>query len=86
MAFDDVVSPDPVPTTRRAVLRTGVKLAYAAPVVAASMKLAEQASSAQVSGPTCTPSEQPCELTDPGACCSLCCRSLVGGGPPAVCC
>jgi hypothetical protein len=82
MAFDDAVSPAPVPTSRRAVLRTGVKLAYAAPVVAASMKLAEQATGAQVSGPaptattpSCVPPGQIC-LTDQECCALLRC---IGG-------
>jgi hypothetical protein len=57
MAFDDAVSTDRVPTSRRAVLRTGAKLAYAAPVVAASIKLAEQATGAQVSPAACLAGE-----------------------------
>ena len=61
MAFDDAVASDPVPTTRRAVLGTGVKLAYAVPMVAASMKLAEQAGGA-VSGSTCEPPGGPCTI------------------------
>ncbi|HEU4797912.1 MAG TPA: hypothetical protein VFT63_03235, partial [bacterium] len=50
MANEDVVSPDPISTTRRAVLRTGARLAYAAPLVAASMKLTAGGAAA-VSGP-----------------------------------
>ena len=51
MNSDAVMTPKPVPTSRRAVLRTGVRLAYAAPVVAASMALSAHAVEAQVSGP-----------------------------------
>ena len=36
--------------------------------------------------PSCTANGGPCDLTNPGACCSRCCMSLVGGGPPSVCC
>ena len=50
MAPDDAVSPHPVSASRRAVLRTGAKLAYAAPVMAASMTLAASNTGAQVSG------------------------------------
>ena len=53
---DAVMTPKPIPTSRRAVLRTGVRLAYATPVVAVSMKLSTDAASAQVSGPAeCVP-------------------------------
>jgi hypothetical protein len=34
----------------------------------------------------CIPSGSPCDINNPAACCSLCCISTVGGGPPYVCC
>ena len=70
---DAAVTPGPIPTTRRAVLRTGVKFAYAAPVVAASMTLARQTAEAQVSGPcTALPDASPCSSAD--QCCSGICE------------
>src|SRR5436190_17994957 len=37
--------------------------------------------------PACVPSGESCEISDPGACCTLCCRSTSPlGGPPYVCC
>ena len=53
MTSDDTTLVTAPPTTRRAVLRTGVRLAYAAPVVAASMRLSAGSAGAQVSGPVC---------------------------------
>ena len=61
-----------VPSTRRAILRRGARLAYAAPVVAATIRLSAQSAGA-VSGPTCTPNNEPCDFNDPAACCSQCC-------------
>jgi hypothetical protein len=44
------------PTTRRAIVRTGAKLAYAAPLVAASLKLSATHAAAAISHPsTCGP-------------------------------
>ena len=54
MDSDVAITPDPIPTTRRAVLRAGAKLGYAVPVVAATFRLSEHAAGAQVSGePAC---------------------------------
>jgi hypothetical protein len=39
------------PASRRTVVKTGAKLAYAAPLVAATMKLSAHGASASVSGP-----------------------------------
>jgi hypothetical protein len=52
VAPDDVVPTDPVPTSRRSVLKQGAKLAYAAPVVAMSMRIGEHTVTA-VSGDGC---------------------------------
>ena len=43
MALEDVVSPNVAPTTRRAVLSTGARLAYSAPIVAATMRIGTRA-------------------------------------------
>jgi len=91
MALDDAVASDPVPTTRRAVLSTGAKLAYAVPVVAASMKLAEQAAGAQVSGSTCEPPGGPCTINNfIQVCChapdgSVGCRFPTGDPQNGIC-
>src|SRR4051794_33654662 len=69
-------------TTRRTIVKTGAKLAYAVPAVAATMKLSAMgAGAAVVSGGTCTPSET-CG-SGPSGCdgsdiCS--CGSTAGGG------
>lgn len=34
----------------------------------------------------CTPSGSPCDIGNPGACCSLCCTSVGAVGSPFVCC
>ena len=59
------IDPVPVPATRRAVIRTGMKLAYAAPVVAASMHLGLKNTHA-VSGDGCP--ECYVLLTESGQC------------------
>jgi hypothetical protein len=43
-------------STRRVILTKGVKLAYAAPVVAVSMKMSDGGTAAQVISGVCTPS------------------------------
>jgi len=67
-------------TTRRRVLKTGAKLAYAAPLVAATTKLTGGVTLAEaISGaPTCQPAGGPCAC-DPFACCSQACRCSVNG-------
>lgn len=54
MPLEDATPLPAAPPTRRTILRTGVKLAYAAPVVAASMTLSAEHSAAAVSGPVTT--------------------------------
>ena len=61
-------------TTRRTIVKTGVKLAYAAPLVAATTKLTSGGVVA-VSGPTCAPVGAPCTFPRPDLCCSLACGS-----------
>jgi len=63
-------------TTRRTVVKTGVKLAYAAPLVGASMKLGDHSASA-VSTFTCPPNlvcgvvQAPCGSDVSGVCSSV---------------
>jgi hypothetical protein len=63
-------------TTRRQVIRTGVKLAYAAPVVAATMRLGSQ-NVAAVASIACPPNlicgvlQQPCGSDASGVCSSV---------------
>jgi hypothetical protein len=61
--------------TRRQVIRTGVKIAYAAPVVAATMRLGGQgASAASFECPpnlVCGVQQQPCGNDDSGVCSSV---------------
>lgn len=64
---------DETVSTRRQVIETGAKLAYVAPVVAASFKLT--ASSAAALSPTCTPGT--CQ--DPEVCGTRCGCREVGG-------
>ena len=54
MPLEDATPLPAAPATRRTILRTGVKLAYAAPVVAATMTLSAQPGAAAVSGPVTT--------------------------------
>jgi hypothetical protein len=66
-------------TTRRTVVKTGVKLAYATPIVAASFRLSQMRASAQaaVSGFVCPPNlicgvqQQPCGEDADGRCSSV---------------
>jgi hypothetical protein len=55
--------------TRRAVVGTGVKLAYAAPLVAASFRLGAMGAAAQVSQPgcTCPPGFTPTGVAEPSS-------------------
>jgi len=57
-------------TTRRTVVKTGAKLAYAAPVLAASFRLSQMGAMAAVSGNVCPPNlicgVQPEECDSPG--------------------
>jgi hypothetical protein len=57
------------PLSRRTVVRTGVKLGYAAPLIAASFKLTAEGGLAQ----TCTPPAEPVG----GLCCS-CATTVIG--------
>jgi hypothetical protein len=51
MPFEEVADQLARPASRRSVVTTGAKLAYAAPLVAATMKLSAHGASASVSGP-----------------------------------
>src|SRR5687768_567719 len=61
-------------TTRRTIVKTGAKLAYVAPIVAASFKVSAINALAQVSPPTCPPNlicnerEAPCGEDVDGVC------------------
>jgi hypothetical protein len=61
-------------TTRRTIVKTGAKLAYVAPLVAASFKVSAINALAQVSPPTCPPNlicnerEAPCGEDADGVC------------------
>jgi|SwirhisoilCB2_FD_contig_91_3361844_length_1080_multi_5_in_0_out_0_1 hypothetical protein len=64
-------------TTRRQVIRTGVKIAYAAPVVAATMRLGSQGARAAVASFECPPNlicgvlPQQCGEDETGICSSV---------------
>jgi hypothetical protein len=66
-----------VGTTRRTIVRTGVKLAYGAPLVAASMKIGALDASAQRVSITCPPNlvcgviQAPCGEDESGVCSSV---------------
>jgi hypothetical protein len=51
MALDELVDTARISTSRRTIVRTGVKMAYAAPIVAATMKLSAQSGFAASIGP-----------------------------------
>jgi hypothetical protein len=36
--------------------------------------------------PTCAPDGAPCNLSNPGACCSQCCTTTDNGAGPTLCC
>jgi len=61
-------------TPRRAVVKTGAKLAYAAPVLAASFRLSQMGAMAAVSGHVCPPNlvcnvqQEPCGEDATGVC------------------
>ena len=57
MAFKDATDLVPSPLSRRSVIRAGVKLAYATPLVAASMRLGRRPSvrSAAMAAQSATP-------------------------------
>ena len=85
MALEDCPVPSKSAVSRRTVFRTAAKLAYAAPVVAASLKVGKYTTAAVSAEPTptCDAIGDPCEFTDPGACCSLTCGAPgVGQCPP----
>jgi hypothetical protein len=71
-------------TTRRTVVKTGVKLAYTAPLVAASFKLSAMTALAAVSGGggVCSPPSSTCSAEGPSGCSgnALCsCGATVDG-------
>jgi hypothetical protein len=81
-------------TSRRSIVRTGAKLAYAVPLVAASMRLSTQTGGAQVSGPADLCARSTCaigELCDDGRCflahpsCSGATGLAAGGGGISFC-
>jgi hypothetical protein len=56
MPLDELTELQASTTTRRTIVRTGAKLAYAAPLVAATMKLGAEGAGAQVqASPVCRP-------------------------------
>ena len=63
---DDATPALAAPTTRRAVVKTGAKLAYAAPLVAASFKLTGRGAAAAVSQLDC--GQDVCNDGFPGTC------------------
>jgi hypothetical protein len=85
VALDNVVEQLQAPTTRRTVIQTGAKMAYAAPLIAASFKLSASAVGAQAvsggpnpecAGATCATYDNfPCS-TDPDC---VCAATSVGG-------
>lgn len=65
----------PSRTTRRSVMRTGAKLAYAAPLVAASLAASASSVEALSGGPACIHLNQDCTGLDSSYCCGeLRCR------------
>src|SRR3712207_1968857 len=76
MHSDDLATRLAAPATRRSVVRTGAKLAYAAPLVAASMKLGSRsAEAAIVSGGGTLCGGAPCV----GACIGTTCYPVAVG-------
>jgi hypothetical protein len=71
--------------SRREVVRKGVLVGAGAAVAAPLIKSIVVPTPAQAQT-ACIPSDLPCDPFNPGLCCSLCCRSTVGGGPPFACC
>lgn len=73
----------PLKTTRRKVVRTGAKLAYAAPMIATTLDVSRTASATLVpSPPICSHGAFSCGAPDPGAfrCAPLClCFTQLGG-------
>ena len=77
-------------TTRRTIVKTGAKLAYDVPIVAASMKLSEGGVGADHisghNGVTCLPTEVLCSPNSPKpVCCPIgptrgCCAVVSGSG------
>ncbi len=66
-------------TSRRTIVRTGAKLAYAAPLVAASLPLT--ASSSEALSGMCIPLNADCTGHRSSDCCGdLACRRVVGSG------
>lgn len=73
---------------RRSIVKTGAKLAYAAPLVAASLKITSLDARAAVSGPqTCTPTGTgpASQCTADEQCCSKLCRANELFGIICVC-
>jgi hypothetical protein len=54
MSTEERTTTLPVSTTRRTVVKTGVKLAYASPLVAVSTKLGTHGAAAAISGGSCS--------------------------------
>jgi hypothetical protein len=73
----------PLRTTRRKVVRTGAKLAYAAPMIASTLELSRPARAVIPSQATCPQGAFICGAPDPERfrCASLClCYAKLGGG------
>ena len=83
------------PTTRRKVIKTGIKLAYVTPIVAAVVKTTGSADANGVivsppgatitpgptatGTPTCVPNDSPCSAPGGPPCCSGLCATLDQG-------
>jgi hypothetical protein len=73
MSLDELTSRT---TTRRTIVRTGTKLAYAAPLMAASIKLSGAGASADVVSGSCTAENNYCTNAQVGTC---------GSSPDCIC-
>jgi hypothetical protein len=77
MALGELVDKIDAPTTRRTVVKTGVKLAYAAPLVAGTIKLSAMSAGAQRVSVVCPPNlvcgvvPAPCGEDASGVCSSV---------------
>jgi hypothetical protein len=77
MALGELVDKIDAPTTRRTIVKTGVKLAYAAPLVAGTIKLSAMNAGAQRVSVVCPPNlicgvaQAPCGQDASGVCSSV---------------
>ena len=71
--------------TRRAVLRRGLVAGGAGVAAVPIIRTVVAPSRADAASATCTPDNQPCDLNNPGACCSQTCCNFSPPNPPVCC-